>query len=55
MDQRPRNVPDDPIAFIRGCVRAGQVLWTYHVNLRLQDRFVRREFILDAVDSYELV
>ena len=24
-------------------------------NLRLQDRFVRREFILDAVDSYELV
>lgn len=55
MDQSARKLPDDPITFIKGCVRAGQVLWTYHVNLRLQGRFVSREFILDAVDSYELV
>ena len=55
MAQDPRRIPDEPIAFIRGCVRAGRVLWTYHVNLRLKGRFVSREVILDAVESYELV
>lgn len=51
----PRRLPNEPIAFIRECARAGRVLWTYHVNLRLKGRFVSREFILNAVDSYELV
>ena len=55
MTQDPRRFPGDPIAFIRECVRAGRVLWTYHVNLRLKGRFVSREDILNAVDSYELV
>lgn len=55
MAQDPRRLPDEPIAFIRECVRAGRVLWTYHVNVRLKGRFVSREFILNAADSYELV
>ena len=55
MGQNPRRLPDEPISFIRECVRAGRLLWTYHVNLRLKGRFVPREFILDAVDSYEIV
>jgi hypothetical protein len=53
--QDPKRLPDEPISFIRECVRAGRLLWTYHVNLRLKGRFVQREFILDAVDSYEIV
>jgi hypothetical protein len=53
--QDPRRIPADPIAFIRECIRAGRILWTYHVNLRLKGRFVSREFILGAVDSCELV
>ena len=28
---------------------------TYHVNLRLKGRFVPRQTILDAVESYEIV
>ena len=55
MGRGPKTLPDEPIVFIRECVRAGRLLWTYHVNLRLKGRFVPREFILDSVDSYEIV
>ena len=48
-------MPDDPVAFIKGCVRDRRILWTYHVNLRLRGRFVPRQTILDAVDSYQIV
>jgi len=42
-------------AFIQDCARRGQVLWTYHVNMRLAGRFIPRASILVAVDTYELV
>jgi hypothetical protein len=47
--------PADPVAFIQACVRARHVLWTYHVNIRLAGRFIGREAILEAVDTYRLV
>jgi len=47
--------PADPIAFIQDCVRRGSMLWTYHVNMRLVGRFIAREFIVAAVDTYELI
>jgi Domain of unknown function (DUF4258) len=47
--------PDDPVAFIQACVRGRRILWTYHVNLRLKGRFVARQTILDAVESYDIV
>lgn len=50
-----RTIPDDPVAFIQACVRGRRILWTYHVNLRLKGRFVARQTILDAVESYEIV
>lgn len=50
-----RKFPSEPIAFIQDCVRRGQILWTYHVNMRLVDRFIPRETIVVAVDTYELV
>jgi hypothetical protein len=47
--------PIDPVAFIQRCVHAGDVFWTYHVNMRLAERFIARDAILESVDSYELV
>ena len=52
---RERRVPDDPIGFIQARVRRGRLLWTYHVTMRLAGRFVPRETILDAVETFELV
>ena len=55
MEPPARLIPDDPLTFIRACVRDRRILWTYHVNLRLEGRFVARETILAAVESYEIV
>ena len=50
-----RQLPDDPLAFVQRCVRERKVLWTYHVNMRLERRHIARTDILDAVDTYEIV
>lgn len=50
-----RMVPDDPLKFIQQRVRKHQILWTYHVNMRLRGRHVTRREILDAVDTYEII
>ena len=50
-----RKVSDDPLAFIRQCVRERKIYWTYHVNMRLAGRYLSRDEILTAVDSYEIV
>ena len=31
------------------------MLWTYHVYMRLRGRYIRRETVLDAVESYEII
>ena len=51
----PRSVPEDAIGYIRDCIERGRVLWTYHVNMRLQGRHIRRATLLDAVESYEII
>ena len=50
-----RKLPDDPVAFIRECLRDGRILWTYHVNMRLGQRSITRETIIAAAGSYEIV
>jgi hypothetical protein len=50
-----RKLPDDPVAFIRNCLHGGRILWTYHVNMRLGQRFIARETIIAAAESYEIV
>ncbi len=52
---RERLVPSDPIRFIQDCITRGRVLWTYHVNMRLAGRFIPRESILGAIETFELV
>ena len=52
---RDRIIPTDPLDFIRGCVRRRQVLWTYHVNMRMKDRAISRETILASESTYEIM
>ena len=49
-----RKIPGSPLLFIRDCLHGGRMLWTYHVNMRLRQRFITREVIIAAVESYEV-
>lgn len=55
MLRKASRVPDDPLNFIQGCIQRRKILWTYHVNIRLERRFITRQQILEAVDSYEII
>ncbi len=55
MDAHRRQLPPDPLAFVRACVLGGRILWTYHVNMRLEGRFVAREAIIGSVNTFEIV
>ena len=46
---------DDDLKFIKYCIRRRRIYWTYHVNMRLQQRYIEREKILSSVDSYEII
>ena len=50
-----RVSPDNPLKFIRQCVKQRKIMWTYHVNMRMKGRFIPRHFILDSVASYEII
>lgn len=52
-DERP--LPDRPLDFIRRCVREHKILWTYHANMRLRRRFIERDTILEAFESFEII
>ncbi len=41
--------------FIKFCIKRRRIHWTYHVNMRLKGRIIPREFILNSVDSYEII
>ncbi|MDP2984581.1 MAG: DUF4258 domain-containing protein [Candidatus Latescibacter sp.] len=47
--------PDDPLHFIQRCVKLRKVLWTYHVNVRLKDRFIPRQAIVESHEHYEII
>ena len=49
------GLPDDALDFIRRCIRERRVYWTYHVNMRLAWRYISREEVLEATDSYEVI
>ncbi len=50
-----KSAPEEPIEFIRRCIRERKIYWTYHVNMRMERRYVMRDEILSATDSLELV
>lgn len=49
------GIPENLLAFIQECVRVRRVYWTYHVNMRLEGRFISRREILDAVEHFEVI
>jgi hypothetical protein len=49
------QIPDDPLGFIQECVRNRRILWTYHVNMRLEGRFIARDDIIRAVESFQII
>jgi len=48
-------IPDDPLAFIRNCVKLKKIRWTYHVNMRMKGRFISRQIILNSFENYEII
>ena len=50
-----RRLPTDALAFIRRCVRERKVYWTYHVNMRLAGRYISRDELFEATESYEII
>ena len=53
--QPDRILPTDPLAFIRECVGQGRILWTYHVTMRLEARFISRRAILETTGEYRII
>ncbi len=49
------NLPDEPLSFIRRCVRERRIYWTYHVNMRMAGRHITRQAILESVDTFEII
>ena len=47
--------PDDPVTFIKNCILKKQLFWTYHVNMRMKDRFISREMIQLSVNNFEII
>lgn len=43
------------LEFIKSCVKRRQIYWTYHANMRLKDRYISRLYILNSVDTYEII
>lgn len=50
-----RSLPTDALAFIQRCVQERKVYWTYHVNMRLPGRYLSRDELLGATESYEII
>ena len=41
--------------FIKDCVAAGAVFWSYHSNMRLAERSIPREDVVASVEGCEII
>ena len=55
MMNQNRALPDDPLTFIRRCVVNRNIVWTYHVNMRLATKSINRRVIIDSIHAYEII
>lgn len=46
---------ENPLRFIRRCVRQRKLYWTYHINMRLQKRGILRHIITESLAAYEII
>ena len=52
---KERKIPDNPLEFVKTCLKAQRIYWTYHVNMRIAGRHITRDEIVEATDSYEVI
>lgn len=45
----------EALEFIKLCVRQRRILWTYHSNMRMRNRFIPRSYIISSVNRYEII
>lgn len=50
-----RILPDDPLVYIKRCIKRRKILWTYHINMRLKGRYISRKAIIASVNHYEII
>lgn len=50
-----RLLPSDPLSFIQNCVRNRNIIWTYHVNMRLAGKRISRRAIVESTQAYEII
>ena len=55
MDNASRQLPDNPLAFIRRCVNNRDMRWTHHANMRLGVKRIARGAVVDSIDNYEII
>jgi Domain of unknown function (DUF4258) len=48
-------IPNDPLGFITRCLRERKILWTYHVQMRLEGRSLSREEIFSGITTLEII
>jgi hypothetical protein len=46
---------DDILEFIKSCIQRRRIFWTYHVNMRLKERYISRDAILESIETYEII
>jgi hypothetical protein len=46
---------DSSLNFIKSCILKKSVIWTYHVNMRMENRFISRQTILSSLESFEII
>ena len=46
---------ENHLEFLQRCVRDRKIYWTYHVNMRLERRFLPREIIVESWSSFEII
>lgn len=49
------NQVENPLSFIKECVHGHRVLWTYHINMRLNERDISRRAVFESTEYYEII
>lgn len=49
------DIDIDILKFIKSCIQSRKIKWTYHINMRLEERHISREAILSSIDTYEII
>lgn len=55
MDSDLSNNDAKTMDFIKSCINVRKILWTYHVNMRLDERFISRGNIINSCDTFEII